>query len=489
MNGKEIKLTSRISFLKTSIAFSDLIVICSIIAIASNLFPLSVTLDSFHDSAFWGMKSHIWVSFGIILIWFLSLIQSGSLSYSNFGSGTKEYALVSKATIFTFIVVALFSYLLKAEIARSYLIFSLPIGLILLLMGRWLWRKYLHRQRTKGNFAEDAVVLGSSVSISGISSRIKAHPEVGIRIVGAFTPNHLIGEFEINKFIDNPVPYWGTTDNLVSTVRSMGIRNIIVGASSSPSSEEIRKLGWELLPGNERLFLETNVLDVVGPRLQLRPIAGMSIIEVMEPEFEGINRLLKRLIDLLIGSIALLFSIPIFIFVAYQIKAFDKGPIFYTQFRVGKNGKYFKILKFRSMKIESEKQSSQINIPSSERAGNEILFKIKDDPRVTKPGRWLRKTSIDELPQLLNVLSGSMSLVGPRPPLPSEAESYEAHVHTKFMVKPGITGLWQVSGRSDLSWEESVRADLSYVQNWSIFADLIILWRTIKVVISGRGAY
>lgn len=490
MNTISNRIPSKYPALIVGIGMSDFVLICSVLLFVTNFFSLSsVTFDP--GTNIRTTTSYFWISIAVLFVWIFSLYQTGSYSINNLGAGTREYALVLRATTFTFVIVAIFSYLLKAEIARSFLLFAFPVCFFLLLLNRWIWRKHLLRQRRQGRFTETAVILGSINSVSIIANRFMKNPEVGLRIVGIFLPPTEIDSnapLEI-KVSGSPFPVLGDANELISVVRAENIRNVIIGASGAPNSEDIRKLGWELLPGNERLFLATNVVDIAGPRLQLRPLAGMSIIEVLEPEFEGVNRIIKRSIDLVLGSFGLLLSIPIFFFAAIQIRLNDGGPIFYSQLRVGKAGKIFRIYKFRTMRIGSDQEEIHIENSQEENVGNEVLFKMKNDPRVTKPGRWLRRTSIDELPQLINVLGGSMSLVGPRPPLPSETESYESHVHTRFMVKPGITGLWQVSGRSDLSWEESVQADLSYVQNWSIISDFVILWRTVKVVISGRGAY
>lgn len=434
---------------------------------------------------------YTWVSLSICLLWLIAIFQTGSLNIRNLGSGTREYNLVARATLFTFIIVTLASYLFKAEIARGYLLFSLPIGLASLLIGRWLWRKFIVFKRVKGNFMMPVVIVGSEESASEVAIRLKEHPEVGFQAVGVFLSKRT-PYFSSKKSLDiggADLPIFGGFDEVVTSVRQSGIHHIIISNSNEISAEEVRKLSWQLLPGDENLYLAANILDVSGPRLQIRPVAGMPLIEVMEPELKGLNRILKRTIDLILGIIILILTLPLFAIAAAQIKLFDRKNIFFLQTRVGKNGKLFKIIKFRTMRVNAESELEKLDPKNHENSGNGVLFKLKDDPRVTKPGKWLRRSSIDELPQIFNVIGGSMSLVGPRPPLPTEADDYEAHVHTRFLVKPGITGLWQVSGRSDLSWEESVRADLTYVQNWSIIADLVILWRTVKVVVNGTGAY
>jgi exopolysaccharide biosynthesis polyprenyl glycosylphosphotransferase len=238
------------------------------------------------------------------------------------------------------------------------------------------------------------------------------------------------------------------------------------------------------------MIVAPSVVDVAGPRLHARPVDGLSLIEVDFPQFQGGRRFLKRVFDIAVSVVAIIALTPVWLIVPLVIKADDRGPVFFRQTRVGLDGREFRMWKFRSMRPDAEQVLARLKNELEERdAGNVVMFKMRDDPRVTRVGRFLRASSIDELPQLFNVLGGSMSLVGPRPPLPREVETYEARVTRKFLVKPGITGLWQVNGRSALSWEESVRLDLSYAENWSMMLDIQILFRTAKVVLRRDGAY
>ncbi len=204
------------------------------------------------------------------------------------------------------------------------------------------------------------------------------------------------------------------------------------------------------------------------------------------PNYDGGKHLLKRMLDVTLASLALLVLIPVFLVVAAAIRRDSAGPVLFRQVRVGRNGGTFRMLKFRSMVSTAEADLLDL---LDQNEGSGPLFKLKNDPRITRVGRTLRKYSIDELPQFWNVLVGDMSLVGPRPPLPAEVQGYEDHVHRRLFIKPGLTGMWQVNGRSNLSWEESVRLDLYYVENWSLTGDLIILWRTFRVLVAPVGAY
>jgi exopolysaccharide biosynthesis polyprenyl glycosylphosphotransferase len=227
-------------------------------------------------------------------------------------------------------------------------------------------------------------------------------------------------------------------------------------------------------------------MEVAGPRLHVSGVLGMPLLRVSAPAFTGARRAVKGAMDR-IGSFLLLACLaPIFLTVAALVAVDSRGPVFYKQTRVGKDGKVFTIVKFRTMVTNADKQRAKL-AGSNEGAG--LLFKMRHDPRITRVGRVLRRFSLDELPQLFNVLSGSMSLVGPRPPLPEESARYAPDVRRRLLVKPGLTGLWQVSGRSDLSWDEAVRLDLRYVEDWSLAMDVVILWKTFRAVFTGAGAY
>ena len=233
-------------------------------------------------------------------------------------------------------------------------------------------------------------------------------------------------------------------------------------------------------------MLSSRLTDVAGPRISLRQVEGLPLIHVKIPDFEGGQHMLKRALDIGVASVALILFAPFVPFIALAIALDSRGPVFFTQKRIGRDGREFRMLKFRSMRTTAEAERTAL-LGANEGSGP--LFKLRDDPRVTRVGRFLRRYSIDEMPQFWNVLAGEMSVVGPRPPLPSEVTAYDGTVFRRLYIKPGITGLWQVSGRSDLSWDESVRLDLRYVENWSVMNDLMIMWQTVKVMLRPNGAY
>jgi exopolysaccharide biosynthesis polyprenyl glycosylphosphotransferase len=284
------------------------------------------------------------------------------------------------------------------------------------------------------------------------------------------------------------VPLSHDLDRVVETMERYRADTVIVASGDDFPPRRIRELSWALEPGRQHLVLAPGLTDVGGPRIHTRPVAGLPLMHVEVPRYEGFKRFAKRSFDIL-GSLTLLvLLLPFLIVIAVAIRRGSPGPALFRQSRIGFGGRPFTMLKFRSMVVDAEAQREALE-RAGLNAGNEVLFKLRDDPRVTPVGRFLRRYSLDELPQLVNVLAGTMSLVGPRPPLAEEVSHYETHVHRRFLVKPGVTGLWQVSGRSDLDWEDSVRLDLYYVENWSITSDVVILWRTLRAVLRRIGAY
>jgi exopolysaccharide biosynthesis polyprenyl glycosylphosphotransferase len=245
-------------------------------------------------------------------------------------------------------------------------------------------------------------------------------------------------------------------------------------------------LSWALEQRGVELIVSPGIIEVAGPRISVRPVAGLSLLHLERPAASGGPHLLKNVFDRVLGLALVIVLSPLLIGLALAVRLTSRGPVLFVQHRVGRAGKEFKMLKFRSMYVDAEQRLGDLHALSD---GNAVLFKLRDDPRVTGLGKLLRRFSLDELPQLINVLRGEMSLVGPRPPLPQEVALYAADDTRRMLVKPGLTGLWQVSGRSDLSWEESVRLDLRYVDNWSMTLDLLILWKTVRAVVLGSGAY
>jgi exopolysaccharide biosynthesis polyprenyl glycosylphosphotransferase len=261
---------------------------------------------------------------------------------------------------------------------------------------------------------------------------------------------------------------------------------VLVARGGYATSQELRRIAWDLEGSDIDLIVVPSLTDVAGPRIHMRPVAGLPLLHVEQPQAGEAGGLSKRLFDLVVSSCALVVLSPLLLVVAVVVKVHDGGPVFFRQARIGRRGEPFGMLKFRSMVVDAEHRLADI---AHLNESDGVLFKVRDDPRITPFGRFIRRYSIDELPQLANVLRGQMSLVGPRPPLPAEVDRYADDVHRRLLVRPGLTGLWQVSGRSGLSWEESVRLDLYYVDNWSMLADLVIIAKTVRAVLGKHGAY
>jgi exopolysaccharide biosynthesis polyprenyl glycosylphosphotransferase len=278
----------------------------------------------------------------------------------------------------------------------------------------------------------------------------------------------------------------GGLDEVVAMAGRFRAETIAVTSASETAAQYLRQLSWQLEGTGIELLVAPGLIEVAGPRLHIRPFEGLPLLAVEQPRFEGWRRVLKGGLDRSAAALALLLLAPVLLGIALAVRLTSSGPVLYRQERVGVNGRTFTMLKFRSMVADADRQVEAL---SAGNISDGLLFKMRVDPRVTPVGRWLRRLSLDELPQLLNVLGGSMSLVGPRPPLPGEVARYDTQISRRLLVKPGLTGLWQISGRSDLPWEEAVRLDLRYVENWSMAMDLLILVKTFRAVFSRSGAY
>jgi exopolysaccharide biosynthesis polyprenyl glycosylphosphotransferase len=427
------------------------------------------------------------VSLMIAVLWILALSINRSRSPRVIGSGAEEYRRVWLATLSVFGGVAIISMLFKLEIARGYLVIALPAGLLFLALGRWIARQVVVRARRRnGSCITRVLVVGSPAAVRDLTKSLAREPGSEYQVVGACLPGPMRRDH-----VDVPgvgaVPTYGDESDVVNAVRITGSHAVAVTATERLDGRGIRDLSWELEKLDIDLLVSPGVVDIAGPRLQMRPVAGLPLIHVEKPQYSGAKRFQKRFFDIAFSSAVLIFGLPLLIPVAIAIKLTSKGPVFYRQERIGLDGHPFEMIKFRTMVDGADKMVDKLAAHNESEGG--VLFKIREDPRVTRVGRILRKYSIDELPQFINVLKRDMSVVGPRPPLATEVQSYDDHAMKRLLVRPGITGLWQVSGRSDLSWEDSVRLDLFYVENWSMISDLLIAIKTVKAMFSASGAY
>ncbi len=421
----------------------------------------------------------------LAVVWMLALDWSGSREGTVTGHGPGEYKRVIQASLSVFGLAAIGSFLFDLNLPRSYVILMLPAGLVALLATRYVWRRWLFRRRDEGAMMSKVVAVGDPHTVGELLADLARAPRAGYRVVGVcVNPDP-----RADRDVLNGVPVLGVPSDVADVATSIGADAVAVTSSAAFGPSAVRRLSWDLEGTDTELILAPALTNIAGPRVHTQPVAGLPLIHVDHPTYRGANRILKRLFDLF-GSLTLvaLFS-PVLLAVAVAIKVTSKGPVFFRQDRVGLNGETFRMIKFRSMVVDAEKRLDALKQERSADAGNQVLFKMKNDPRITAVGRFIRRFSIDELPQLFNVVTGDMSLVGPRPPLRSEVDLYGDDALRRLLVKPGMTGLWQVSGRSDLTWDDSVRLDVYYVENWSITGDLAILWRTARAVLGSSGAY
>lgn len=419
----------------------------------------------------------------VIPCWLLMLSLMGSRAWNVFGSGSTEYKRVAHATGFAFGIIAIVFVVFQWSGFRIQLLVGLPLGMVLLLVGRKSWREWLVRQRSIGHYASHAIVAGTPGGVQYVIERLNQAGGHGYHVVGVATDVQGMTSVHVSG---KDYPVVGGMNDVPAVAKELHADAVIVASQPDGDVEYLRRLSWQLEGKAAELILSNRLAEVAGPRISLQPIDGMPLIHVRIPEFEGSHLLLKRALDIGFSTAVLVAIAPILALIALAIKIDSRGPVFFCQPRVGLDGREFAVIKFRSMRVNAERELAQL-LAQNEGAGP--LFKLRDDPRSTKVGRFIRKYSLDELPQFWNVLRGDMSVVGPRPPLLSEVSQYDDHVFRRFYIKPGITGLWQISGRSDLSWEESVRLDLRYVENWSMIEDLMIVWRTVRVVLRPQGAY
>lgn len=400
------------------------------------------------------------------------------------GTGTSEYKRVAAASgaVFGLLAVGLVSF--RIQPSSAFYLVSLPLGLALLPASRWLARCWYNSRQSRGQYLVRTIVIGQPEDVRYVLKRVARKSGAVYQILGISLPG---GRRGTSLDVDGRrVPVLSSTDDVVRTVGLCGAEAVIVAGPVPGGNQYIRELGWGLEEHQAELVLASSLTNVAGPRIHWRPVEGLPLMHVDVPRYSGAKHAFKRLLDIVVASVALVLLSPLFLALAVIVKRDSPGPVLFCQERVGKAGKPFRMLKFRSMVTDAEATLAGLG---SQNDGSGVLFKMRQDPRVTRCGRWMRRYSLDELPQFWNVLCGEMSLVGPRPPLPREVSGYERHTHRRLLIKPGITGLWQVNGRSDLPWDEAVRLDLYYVENWSIMGDVIILWRTFRAMCAPAGAY
>jgi exopolysaccharide biosynthesis polyprenyl glycosylphosphotransferase len=455
------------------------------------VFAVQLLRFGFDESPVSGLPDQAAISAGyatisliLVVSWSILLGIYGSRDYRVLGTGFAEYKRTVDASIRLFGLVAIVAFLLKIDLARGYVLLAFPVGIVVLVFTRWLWRQWLGVQREAGRYVSRVLLIGTADDTRRIGRELQQIPAAGYKVVGEW----LASPADAGLESELDVPVFSGDSSVQSAMLTVGADTVVVTNAQALGANGVRELSWSLEPGRQHLIMAPNLTDISGPRIHTRPVAGLPLIHVETPRYEGSKLFAKRAFDILgSATLLLILSIPLLILAAL-VKFTSPGPALYRQQRVGLNRQHFQMVKFRSMRQDADAELT--GLLAAQGSNNKPLFKVKDDPRVTRIGKMMRKYSLDEFPQLFNVLGGSMSLVGPRPQRDGEVGLYDKAAFRRLLVKPGMSGLWQVSGRSSLSWEDSIRLDLYYVENWSMVGDLIILWRTIKAVVSpGQSAH
>ncbi len=418
--------------------------------------------------------------------WVAVLWAHGAYDRRYLGMGTDEFKRVTRASVTALALVSFLAFTTAAAkengagLSRVGVGLALGGGLVYVLLLRFAARRLLHLVRGHGGASHHLLLIGT------LSETLEVHAAITRTMNSGMVPVaiHLTDGHSASSKRKVPVPVF-TNRDVLSLVAEIGADTVAVCGSASGDRADLRRLAWQLEGTGVDLVVAPQLTDIAGPRVHIRPVEGLPLLYVEEPKLAGVSWLVKNVMDRAVAALGLLVCFPLFLLIAVSIRLSDPGPVFFRQRRTGREGKIFSVWKFRTMYVDAEERKATLDMQNE---ADGLLFKMKRDPRVFPVGQWLRTSSLDELPQLINVFWGDMSLVGPRP-LPAEDGDFLGDVRRRLLVRPGMTGLWQVSGRSDLSWDDAVRLDLYYVDNWSLAFDLTILWRTIGVVFGSKGAY
>jgi exopolysaccharide biosynthesis polyprenyl glycosylphosphotransferase len=429
-------------------------------------------------------RLYLFIMFAFPFAWLLALAASHSYDSRFLFVGNDEYQRVFRAGIGLVATISVVAFVVDTPVARRYVIIAIPVALAANVVSRYLMRRHLHRSWGRGERLRRVVLVGHEAAVAQMSRQLRRERYHGLGVVGACLPATSPAHGAPR---DGAPPVYGDFDDVASAVRYARADSVLVLSCPELDGASLRRLAWQLEDDDIDLIVASTLIDVAGDRTTIRPVDGLPLLHVEHPQLRGTRRVVKEVFDRVCALVGLIAIAPLLLAIAVLLRfGPGRGPVLFRQVRVGRDGRPFRIVKFRTMYLDAEARLADL-MDLNEHDG--ALFKMRDDPRITPVGRWLRRFSLDELPQLFNVVFGDMSLVGPRPPLPVEVAKYPADMRRRLVVKPGMTGLWQVSGRADLSWEETIRLDLRYVENWSLTMDLVILARTLSAVARVSGAY
>lgn len=433
------------------------------------------------DAANWHEKWTI-LAFGTELLVLGALMASRAWAPLVLGQGAEEFRRLGRALCTAAVVLSLGGIAVSSRNIKLWIFVAIPAIALVTVTERYLLRRWLHRRRTEGRCLRPVLAAGSPDTVRDLISRARKFPHLGWRVDAVCTAD---GRGVDGDKVDG-VPVVGQLTDVAKHVHGDGYRVVAVTPDPYWSPDRLQRLAWNLEGSDAEMVVAPVLMEVAGPRLHVDAVLGIPLLRVSMPAFTGGRRVVKEVVDRLGAAALLLLFAPLMVLVGVIVLVDSRGGVVYRQRRVGKGGREFTIFKFRTM-VHGAHRARATLADVDEGAG--LLFKVRRDPRVTRVGAVLRRYSVDELPQLFNVLTGSMSLVGPRPPLPEESAEYGPDIRRRLLVKPGLTGLWQISGRSDLPWAEAVRLDLRYVEDWSLALDAEILWKTLRAVVQGQGAY
>jgi len=421
------------------------------------------------------------LALGAGIAWPVSIACCRGYERNNIGVGSEEMRAVLRALVFAIAAGAVPSALTDRYGVLALSVLATPLAAALSLTARVAGRAALHHRQRAGKDVRRVIVVGSTHAAEDLARILTREAQCGMAVLGICVPRA-----ELADATASGSSVIGSIDQVPKLARTWAADAVAVTGSDASRRNDLRELSWALEGVGVELLVHPGLVEVAGPRMHIRPYVGLPLLHVEQPYFTGWRRFVKRATDLVLTVVGVVAISPLLALIALAIKLEDGGPVIFKQRRVGLEGSTFTMLKFRSMHVDAESKLAQLRAAHPEMG---VMFKMEEDPRITGVGRFLRKFSLDELPQLFNVILGDMSLVGPRPPLQSEVDIYERHARRRLLVTPGLTGLWQVSGRSLLGWEETVRLDLRYVENWTLTMDLLIMWKTFFAVVTKRGAY